>query len=133
MIDPASGSPQGVVEYLAEVARVVNQLREQQSQQGDQLSTLAGRVVGVETDQHALSESVASAVGDLISQARTEFQAQSASLATLREQAQIEVLALNKTVDVTRQTLDGLQAAWQGEFSTLTDAPGVHIHRTEDF
>eukprot|EP00969_Alexandrium_andersonii_P225751 9969639-Alexandrium_andersonii.AAC.1 len=30
-LDPASGSPRGVVEYLAEVARAVNQLREQQA------------------------------------------------------------------------------------------------------
>eukprot|EP00969_Alexandrium_andersonii_P036981 1620615-Alexandrium_andersonii.AAC.1 len=61
-IDPASGTPQGVVEYLAEAARAVNQLHEQQVLQGDQLSTLTGRVVGVETDQRALSESAASAV-----------------------------------------------------------------------
>eukprot|EP00969_Alexandrium_andersonii_P212644 9389214-Alexandrium_andersonii.AAC.1 len=60
-MDPTSGSPQGVVEYLADVARAVNGVNEQQAQQGDQLSRLAGRVVGVETDQRALSESAASA------------------------------------------------------------------------
>eukprot|EP00969_Alexandrium_andersonii_P191227 8446933-Alexandrium_andersonii.AAC.1 len=63
------------------------------------MSMLAGRVVGVETDQRALSESAAAAIGDLIGQARSEFQAQSASLSTLREQAQIEILAPKENVD----------------------------------
>eukprot|EP00969_Alexandrium_andersonii_P214962 9493034-Alexandrium_andersonii.AAC.1 len=45
-INLASGSPQGVVEHLAEVARAVNQLHEQQVLQSDQLSMLTGRVVG---------------------------------------------------------------------------------------
>eukprot|EP00969_Alexandrium_andersonii_P172294 7616455-Alexandrium_andersonii.AAC.1 len=74
---------------------------------------LPGRVAGVETDQRALSESAASAVGDHVSQARAESQAQSASLPTLREQAQIEILALKETADVARQTLGSLQAARQ--------------------
>eukprot|EP00969_Alexandrium_andersonii_P191738 8468576-Alexandrium_andersonii.AAC.1 len=99
-IDPASGSPQGVVEYLADVARAVNRLNERQAHQSGQLSTLTGRVVGVKTDQRALSESAASAVND-INQARSEFQAQSASLSTLREQAQIDILGLQESVDVT--------------------------------
>eukprot|EP00969_Alexandrium_andersonii_P129582 5727540-Alexandrium_andersonii.AAC.1 len=62
---------------------------------------LAGRVVGVETDQRALSESAASAVNDLIGQARSEFQAQAQSLSILREQAQVEILSLKDQVDVT--------------------------------
>eukprot|EP00969_Alexandrium_andersonii_P230127 10163527-Alexandrium_andersonii.AAC.1 len=44
ILDPSSGTHQETVAYLSEVARAVNQLQ-------DQVATLTGRVVGVETNQ----------------------------------------------------------------------------------
>eukprot|EP00969_Alexandrium_andersonii_P189533 8374021-Alexandrium_andersonii.AAC.1 len=70
------------------------------------MSTMAGRVVGVETTQRALSEGAASAVQELITQARAEFGAQAQSLVTLREQAQAEILAIQEFANVTRKAVE---------------------------
>eukprot|EP00969_Alexandrium_andersonii_P154170 6815736-Alexandrium_andersonii.AAC.1 len=80
-MDLSSGTQQGAISYLSEVARAVSNLQEQ-------VATLSGRVVGVELSQRALSEGAASAA-----QARSEFQALAQSLSTMREQAHAEILA----------------------------------------
>eukprot|EP00969_Alexandrium_andersonii_P120271 5317289-Alexandrium_andersonii.AAC.1 len=58
-LDPHAGSHQTTVAYLADVARAVNTLQEQQV-------APTGRVVGVEAAQRALADGTADAVQELI-------------------------------------------------------------------
>eukprot|EP00969_Alexandrium_andersonii_P333484 14738554-Alexandrium_andersonii.AAC.1 len=60
-LDPISGTPQETAAYLADVARAVNTLQGEVNALRNEVSTTAGRVVGVETTQRALSEGAASA------------------------------------------------------------------------
>eukprot|EP00969_Alexandrium_andersonii_P024282 1059702-Alexandrium_andersonii.AAC.1 len=96
------------------------------------MATITGRLVGVESNQRALTDSAAMAVQELVSQAKTEFQAQAQSLATLREQAQSEVLALRGYVNATRQAIEDLHSSWKAEFTGLWNTVKVQVNRTED-
>ena len=101
-----------LADFNAKVSVALNALAEQADR-------LQGRMVGVETDQRALAEGAQGAVRTIVTNARAEFEAHGAAVAILRAEVADEILKTRVFLDETRQGLEALYTACQGEFAAI--------------
>merc|ERR1712026_536641 len=85
----------------------------------ERLDYMAGRIVGLEASVQALQSGAQSALNDLVTQARTEFESQRASGLTLRFDIQEEASTLRRYLEETRRGVETVYADASGGFTNL--------------
>ena len=80
---------------------------------------MAGRIVGLEASVQALQSGAQTALNDLVTQARTEFETQRAAGVSLRFDIQEEASNLRRYLEETRRGVETVYADASGGFTTL--------------